>query len=304
MMAAPAKWPRPTIGPDVAIADAFAALCNAALAQIAANAPGVARGADPEYLHQLRVGVRRLLSAMRTFRPLLKRKRAKAIAQELRDTMPVFGTSRDWDVFLDTLKRAAASKTLAASAARQREDATAQAKVLAGSAAFQQTQDHLRQWLEQGPWRTSSHPERPILIYASSALDRAHSGLGKRARDIDWRERHERHRVRIALKRLRYACDFFADCFPGRPVRPFLSRLSALQDTLGGLNDLAVAQTLLRELPADAKRVCHWLERRERRLIASLSREWAAFARMRPYWRGAAEHRAARRTPRASTSRA
>src|SRR5690242_14879681 len=149
MMAAPAKWPRPTIGPDVAIADAFAALCNAALAQIAANAPGVARGADPEYLHQLRVGVRRLLSAMRTFRPLLKRKRAKAIAQELRDTMPVFGTSRDWDVFLDTLKRAAASKMLAASAARQREDATAQAKVLAGSAAFQQTQDHLRQWLEQ-----------------------------------------------------------------------------------------------------------------------------------------------------------
>ncbi len=295
MIAAPAKWSRPRIGPKVAIADAFAALCNAALAQVAANAPGVARGADPEYLHQLRVGVRRLLSAMRIFRPLLKRKRAKDVAQHLRDAMRVFGITRDWDVFLDTLKRAAASKALSASAARRRENAMAQAKVLAGSAAFQHTQNQVREWLERGPWRTSAQPGNKILDYACDALENAHARLGKRARDIDWPDRRDRHRVRIALKRLRYACDFFADCFPARAVRPFLARLSTLQDTLGELNDLAVARTLLGELPADAKRVRRWLTRRERDLIALLSREWAAFARMRPYWQ---------RTPHPSASRA
>ena len=286
------------------IGDAFATLCKAALAQISANASGVARGDNPEYLHQLRVGLRRLLSLVRTFRPLLKRKRAKAIARELRDAMQVFGASRDWDVFVVTLKRAAARAALASSAARQRAGATAQARSLAGSSALQELQDRVRRWLEQNPWRSSAKPADPVLVHARNAPERAHGKLQQRADGIDWTDRRKRHRVRIALKRLRYGCDFFADCFPARAVRPFLGKLGALQDTLGELNDLAAAQTLLRELPEDAKRVRHWLERRERRLIASLSRQWAAFARMRPYWQRATEHRAARRTPRASATRA
>ena len=52
--APPAKWSRPLLPQRAAVGDAFAALCHAALAQIAANAPGVARGDEPEYLHQLR----------------------------------------------------------------------------------------------------------------------------------------------------------------------------------------------------------------------------------------------------------
>ena len=304
MIAAPTKWSRPTIGPSVAIADAFGALCNAALAQIAANALGVARGVDPEYLHQLRVGARRFLSALRTFRPLLKRKPAKAIVQELRDAMQVFGAARDWDVFLETLERAGATKALVSSATQQRMYATTQARALAGSAAFRETQSHVRAWLEKDPWRASAKPMQAILGYASDSLDRAQRQLRKRARDIDWRDRRERHRVRIALKRLRYACDFFADCFPGRPVRPFLARLSELQDTLGELNDLSVAHTLLGEVPVDGKRVQRWLTRRERDLIASLSRDWEAFARKRPYWQRAKATRTARQTPRASASRA
>ena len=304
MIAAPAKWSRPTIGPKVGIAEAFAPLCNAALAQIAANTPGVARGADPEYLHQLRVGVRRLLSAMRTFRPLLKRKRAKALANDLRVAMQVFGSARDWDVFLVTLKRAKAEEALAVSAARQRLDAAAQARTLAGSAAFQQTQDRARRWLEKGPWRASAQPHHAIRGYAGISLDGAYRRLSKRARDIDWRDQRERHRVRIALKRLRYAADFFADCFSSPKIRPFLARLSALQDTLGELNDLAVAHTLLGELPGHGKRVRHWLARRERELIASLSRDWAAFARIRPYWLPEEAPRATRQTLRPSASRA
>ena len=302
MIAAPAKWSRPTIGPSVAIADAFAALCHAALAQISANAPGVARGADSEYLHQLRVGVRRLLSVLRTFRPLLKRKRVKAITRELRDAMAVFGPSRDWDVFEVTLKRAGASKALAASSVAQRADAAAHARAFAGSAAFQQMQNLVRAWLEKDPWRASTKAAHPIVDYAHRGLDKAHARLSKRARGIDWRDERQRHRVRIALKRLRYASDFFADCFPRRPVQPFLARLSALQDTLGELNDLAVARTLLGDLPVEKKRVTQWLARRERELISSLSREWAAFAQMRPYWEQAPD--ATRRRPRPSASRA
>jgi len=286
--AAPAKWSRPAVGPNSTISDAFARLCTAALAQVAANAPGVARGADPEYLHQLRVGARRFLSAMRTFRPLLKRTRAKALAGELRDAMQVFGTARDWDVFVVTLQSAAPSKALASSAARRRAAAIAQARALAGSPEFREIQHRARRWLDEDPWRISAQPERAVLAFACNALDRARRRLGKRAADIDWRDRRQRHRVRIALKRLRYSCDSFADCFPARRVGPFLTQLGALQDTLGELNDLAVARALVGELQADGKRVRAMLAQRERNLIASLAREWAAFTRMRPYWQRAA----------------
>ena len=67
--------------------------------------------------------------------------------------------------------------------------------------------------------------------------------------------------MRIAVKRLRYACDFFAGSFPYQAVQPFLARLAALQDTLGELNDAAVARKLLDALgpPGEsAARVRQW----------------------------------------------
>jgi CHAD domain-containing protein len=109
--------------------------------------------------------------------------------------------------------------------------------------------------------------------------------------------------VRIAVKRLRYACDFFSASFPHQAVLPFLARLAALQDTLGELNDVSVARTLLGELDlkdatpglrAEAGHVRQWLARRERELIASLANEWSALERRRAYWRPKAARRAAR----------
>jgi CHAD domain-containing protein len=117
-----------------------------------------------------------------------------------------------------------------------------------------------------------------------------HAKLLKRARRIDWHDAPKRHAVRIAVKRLRYACDFFSGCFAHQAVLPFLARLATLQDTLGELNDVAVARALLEE----AGRVRHWLARRERELIASLAKDWNALARRRPYWRPKPRRRARR----------
>lgn len=303
MKATPAKWSRPPLGENAAVGAAFAALCTAALAQVAANAPGVAHGDDPEYLHQLRVGLRRLLSAMRSFRPLLKRTRAKAVARPLREAMQVFGAARDRDVFIATLQRARASPALRSSAERQRAGLAEQAQIHAGSEEFHGAQRAVLRWLEDAPWRSAAEPDEPLIGFARAALARAHRKLVKRARGIDWRDGERRHAVRIALKRLRYGCDFFAGCFPARAVEPFLRRLGKLQDTLGELNDIAVAHALLAELAGNGDPVRRWLARREQALIASLATDWTAFERLPQYWQAPAR-RARRRTPRASATRA
>jgi CHAD domain-containing protein len=282
--AAPAKWSRPAIAANVPTADAFATLCRAALAQIAANSPGVARGDDAEYLHQLRVGLRRLLSAMRAFRPLLRRKRADAMARPLRGMMRVFGTARDWDVFCLTLGQANA-KALVARANARRGAASRAARELAGSMAFHEAQLNVLRWLNGKLWRAGAAHTAPLVDYARRSLERAQRKLAKRARRIEWRDAPGRHAVRIAVKRLRYACDFFADCFPPRPVRRFLAALVKLQDTLGQLNDISVACQLLDELREPAPRVRSALARRERALITSAAKDWAALERLRPYRR-------------------
>jgi triphosphatase len=299
----PAKWQRPPIAEDAAASDAFVALCGAALAQIAANAPGVARGDDPEYLHQLRVGMRRLLSVIRAFRPLLRRKRADALLRTLRDMMRVLGAARDGDVFRETLVHAEASGQLAARARHKRTAARRVVRALVNSAAFQNVQLRALRWLHGDPWRSDSARAEPLMRFARRSLERTHARLLKRARRIDWRDAERRHAVRIAVKRLRYGCDFFAGCFPHQAVLPFLHRLAALQDTLGELNDVSVGRVLVSELaprqalPAlreEAARVRQWLARRERELIASLAKDWSALERRRPYWRPKPRRRARR----------
>jgi len=277
-MSAPAKWSRPVIPADAAIDVAFAALCGAALAQAAANARGVLESDNPEYLHQLRVGMRRLLSVLRAFRPLLRRARAKAAVRPLRRAMRAFGRMRDWDVFCQTLERAGASARLLARARRERAALVSAPDLRAGQAK-------VAAWLEGNPWRKRAELGAPIGDYARRTLDGTYRKLRKRARDIDWRDPARRHRVRIGVKRMRYGCDFFAGCFTPRAVAPFLRRLSKLQDTLGELNDIAVARELLAELGESDATLQRRLVQRERALITSAAKAWDGFERLRPYWR-------------------
>jgi len=283
---APAKWPRPAIAENAAASDAFAIICAAALAQIGANAGGVAAGSDPEYLHQLRVGTRRLRSALRAFHPLLKRRRALAMERPFKDMMQTFGAARDWDVFCQALAEIEAAPALVRAARRRRGVAGRAARQLVSSAAFQLAQLGALRWLHADPWRSDAARAEPLAAFARRSLDRLHARLLKRARKIDWRDVERRHAVRIAVKRLRYACDFFAPCFPHQAVSPLLGALSALQDTLGELNDIAVGRRLLDQLASPAAAgVRAKLAARERQLSASLESDWAQFERKRPYWR-------------------
>jgi inorganic triphosphatase YgiF len=290
---APAKWPHPAIAENAAASDAFATLCAVALAQIAANAGGLAEGRDPEYLHQLRVGTRRLRSALRAFRPLLRRRRAASVELPFKRMMRTFGEARDWDVFCEALAEAEAAPALLAAARRRRARARRAARQVVHSAEFQLAQLAALRWLHGNPWRSDASRGAPLAGFARGSLDALHAHVLKRARKIDWRDALRRHSVRIALKRLRYACDFFAPCFPHQAVSPFLRALSALQDTLGELNDITVGRRLLDQLAREdaapalrqaAARVRTRLGARERELIASLENDWPVFERKRPYW--------------------
>jgi CHAD domain-containing protein len=99
----------------------------------------------------------------------------------------------------------------------------------------------------------------------------------------------ERHAVRIAAKRLRYAADFFAPLFARRRSRAYLETLSELQDVLGHFNDAATASALSTELAgakdeAAAAAIRGWVAAQSAALAPRLAKAWARFQACEPFW--------------------
>ena len=292
--ARPRKWRGPELGELATPAEAFAAIFAAALEQAGANLGGVVEGNDTEYLHQMRVGLRRLRSALLAFRELVPKKAAKPIVERLRALMPALGAARDWDVFSDALvgigthepEKAPAMAPLLAKARAKRGVARRRARAVAASRDMQSFLLRALRWVNEGRWQQC---ERSLGAFATDALEHLYRKSLKEARNIDWANAGRRHRLRIRIKRLRYVCDFFAASFPGAAAQPYLKRIAALQDILGDLNDIAVARRLLDELGSEvavaAAHVRRTLAARERMLVISVGVAWEAFEKRRPFWR-------------------
>jgi CHAD domain-containing protein len=199
----------------------------------------------------------------------------------LRGFMPPLGAARDWDVFCEGLARAAAAPTLLARARAKQASARRAARQTARSAQLQAFLLRALRWVNEGRWSARVS----LIDFAKAALERLHRKALKEARDIDWTDPGRRHRLRIRMKRLRYACDFFSASFAGAAARPYVKGLAALQDILGDLNDIAVARRLLSELALPARQVRSALASRERRLVTALEAAWTSFEKRRPFWK-------------------
>src|SRR3972149_4394086 len=105
MRRTPVKAQPPALVEGMQVPDAFGEIGRSCLAQMQANETGVGAGRDLEFLHQYRVGLRRLRSSFGLFRPLLASESAAALLQEMRWLSAYLGAARDWDVFCEqTLK--------------------------------------------------------------------------------------------------------------------------------------------------------------------------------------------------------
>jgi CHAD domain-containing protein len=231
--------------------------------------------------------MRRLRSTLQACRALLRRKQMRRLDRRLRAALRALGAARDWDVF----ERDIGAPALRRFAHARSEPARRQARAAARSARMRFLPEEALAWARSRPWRASSRAGEPIGAFSRRALERAYARLLDAAQEIDWKDAPRRHRVRIRLKRLRYACDCFAAAWPEQAQKPFFAKLRHLQNILGELNDVAVQRRMLQQMAeagapaAPALRATQLLARRERSRFAKLRRAWAGFAAVSPYWR-------------------
>ena len=164
----PRKWSRPPLQAGSAAAAAFVANVRAAVAQIHANARAAAIGRNPEHLHQLRVGIRRLRSTLRAFRGLVRRRRARRFDRELRTMLRSMGAVRDWDAFL----HARFSPALRQAALSHRAMAQRSMRNVVTPQRLSSLLRRLLIWTRDEPWRESADPEEPVGDFGARALRR------------------------------------------------------------------------------------------------------------------------------------
>ena len=238
--------------------------------------PG-AGGDDPEYLHQLRVGVRRLRSALQAFRRALPKKPRKRLVKALREVTPPLGAARDWDVFTAWLQSAATPDAVLKQARSRRTAARRRARRVLASRAWADA-------LAQARRLRAEESSMPLKEFAAAAIARADARARKEARGIDWQDSAQRHALRIRLKRLRYTCDFLAHGFAPRRVSAYLGDLRRLQEILGDLNDVRVARVLLSAIESPAAAVHRRLAAREKAQLRKLVPAWRVFEKRPRFW--------------------
>ncbi|MCI4662815.1 MAG: CYTH and CHAD domain-containing protein [Neomegalonema sp.] len=256
---------------------AFEAILRSASAQITANLPlmmpeqlgladnGAVKIDRAEAVHQFRVGVRRLRSALKLHRPLLERRKVRAIESQARDIFRIVGALRDADVLHDEILapslfedndiiRASDLEALRALVATRKADLrTSLPERLSAERVGAFVFDLLalietRSWEPQAT-KKQNRSAQPARAFAAEILQEAWEeaqGWGDHLGRLTIVERHE---MRKALKTLRYGCDFYKPLFAGEKCETFLAHLRKLQNVFGFLNDLAMAEQLVTLAP-------------------------------------------------------
>jgi len=285
---------------DASLGDVALAVLRESLAHVAGNQAAVLDGRDVEGVHQMRVGLRRLRAGLGLFRHQFRASARDDLAGELRWLATTLAPARSWDVFLAELLPPIAVALAGDTELREveragnalRELAYADARAAIGSGRFLNLMLSARLWLAEPPWSEQADLARGAREVAAEILDRRHRKAKRLAKVAEELEEPELHALRLRLKKLRYAAEFFAPLFPERRVRGYLKAISRPQQSLGHLNDARGLSPLLEALAHRVKEsgakalgaVAGFHAGRIDALLADARRDLGAFAEARRFW--------------------
>lgn len=298
--AGPLEFPR-----NAMLDDAVAAVLANALSHFVSNWAALREGGDPESIHQMRVALRRLRAALAMFKRALHCVEFDAFRAEAKRIASALGPARECDAFRDLVEDGPMSHfsakadfaPLLRALDERRDDAYVDARALIDAPQTTVFVVRMQAFLARRGWRnTLPAPElerltEPAGLFAASALERLHKRVTRRGRNLVVLPDIERHEVRIVLKNLRYAAEFFGSFFASsRAVHAYVRSTARLQDLLGAHNDAASAESFVNAAKdAEAARaagiVLGWYGRGGAIADAGLAEAWNSFKKTRRFWR-------------------
>lgn len=235
---------------DMTAAEAFGQIVASCLRQFRLNEDLLLATRAAEPLHQARIALRRLRSALTIFRPMLGDHGA-ALRDELRWLAGELGEARDLDVLLPRAPEGPLRDRLR----KAREAAHDRVADALSSGRARGLMLDLTEWTSAGDWLSDPAAvdarAMPARDFAAAALSRFRRKVRRGGRGLALLDDESRHDLRKDAKKLRYAADFFDPLFRDRhrkARRRFAAALADFQDRMGELNDLAAAPLVLERL--------------------------------------------------------
>jgi CHAD domain-containing protein/transposase-like protein len=251
---------RETVGllPDDAMAEAGRKVLLFHFERMLLNEPGSRLGEDIEAVHDMRVAIRRMRSALRLFRPFYDAETIRPFRRALSQITLTLGEVRDLDVFIAKAQQFT----------QQYPDSGLAPLFTEWQDRLADARETLIEELDGKKYRRFAKKFHAFLITpGKGALPLPESGevIAFQVRHVAPRliyEHYEQvraydtviggaslatlHALRIAFKRFRYTLEFFEEVL-GPEVKPVIKEVKGMQDLLGDLNDTRVAGELLRD---------------------------------------------------------
>ncbi len=277
---------------------AFCLIGRHCLAQLHINQTFTLQSDDPEGVHQMRIALRRLRAAMGAFRPVLDAEEYARLANEVHWAAATLGAARDLDVFLnetfpllfEQLNHDPCLLGLQDRARIAKKETYVKARAMLKSRRFQRMLQSFEAWFESMP--SDEHQEK-VKKVAEERLRKRYKQLLRYGQSLGQATIPERHRARIACKKLRYSVEFFNSLYQANDAHKFLKCLVKLQDALGVLNDMAVTAGLVSKLAGrhpnkgmgDALHIFSgWNSCRYMRQLTEAEKVMHAFSKLKPFW--------------------
>lgn len=287
--------------------DVLHAAVTEGLRHLIRNEDCVLTRCDIEGVHQMRVAVRRMRSVITTYKKLLPHGSYENLSDALKRAGNALGPARDWDVFVDELlppvragfEDAPELETLRIHAEKRRLDGYKKADQLIASAHYARLLSDVLCWAGNRVWRGKTRGSRideAATAVAADVLARRHAHLLKTGKGLKDLPIEQRHRLRIAVKKSRYAAEFFQPLYASKKTHAYIKALRALQDGLGHLNDLANAQRMMADLVkttrgAKARDLAHaagmvegWYTHAQTMNEDALLKAWKTFTKAKVFW--------------------
>lgn len=291
---APDKGRFPPLDAAQGVAGALQSLIASCLAHVQSNVPGALLKLDAEYLHQVRVGLRRLRVVLAIAQRHQQDDELGALRAEVAKLCNELGRSRDWDVLVTQtlapictrLPEHEGLREILAVSERARSGQHAGMESSLASPDFQRLLLRFGAWLHDSQWGVA---DTTLEQFASRMLEKRSRQVHGLGRELAGKDALQLHELRIACKKLRYATEMFGSLY-GKAGKSYMAALAELQDILGKLNDIAVAHRLLNELDNTARHdtlalIRGWMEHDYAERVAEFGKAWKSFAAQKGFWR-------------------
>lgn len=216
---------------------------------------------DPNAVHKARVALRRFRSCLHGFRDVIDPDTAATMAYLARKYFRILSVVRDRDVLVESYANHVDATALQTEAAEALKLARRSLKKKRADGFLKQVTKKMtgKAWRKNGK-KAKSALAAPISTLAAIALHRTWAECMSNGVNMVLLSPRARHDLRKDLKSLRYLSEIFAELWNDPEAESFLRMMRKLQDNLGFLTDLLIAEAHGLTLQNEAQKEI-WLEK-------------------------------------------